>query len=103
MNEYTVEIAARTAEPLTEEVLERFAELGGVAVGNVGEHRVEITMTIAANEFPNAMLQAIARVRDVAPHELIAVDVMTTEEADRRLAAPQTHVVVPPRLQRQTR
>lgn len=84
MREFTVELAARTAEPLTEDLLERFAELGGVAVGRVGDRRVEVTMTVEERTFGDAMYAALERVAKIAPSEPLAVEVMTTEEADRR-------------------
>lgn len=82
--DYTVEITLQTKRALTEDALFAVAELGGVAVGLPGSRQVETTLTVAAEEVSAAADLAIRRVLERVPGKVIAVDVMTTAEADRR-------------------
>lgn len=85
--EYTIEIAIQTKRPLTVTALERISEIGGVATGNPGERRLETTMTVTAPDIPRAVAIAIERVTERVAGMVIAVEAMTTEEADQRMEA----------------
>jgi len=89
--DYTVELALHTRRRLTEDDLAAVAEIGGAASGNQGDTRLETTLTIKAADLPAAAALAIARITDLVAGTVIAVNAMTTEEADRRLdaAAPE--------------
>lgn len=86
--EYAVDITVQTRRPLTLETLEAVAAIGGPAAGNVGERRLETTLTVSASNPPEAAARAIEIVTAEAPGKVIAIEVMTTEEQDRRLAEP---------------
>lgn len=84
--EYTVEITLRARRPLTEDALFALAEIGGVAVGRPGERHLETTFTVDAANAPEAAYESIPMVTGRVPGIVLAVEVLTTEEADRRLA-----------------
>lgn len=86
--EYAVEITVQTRRPLTIEALEAVAAIGGAASGNVGERRLETTLTVSASDPPVAATRAIEIVTSTVPGKVVAIEVMTTEEQDRRLAEP---------------
>jgi predicted DNA-binding transcriptional regulator AlpA len=81
--EYTVELTILTAHPLTEDTLGDVAELGGVAGGNVGEHRLTTILTVPADSVATAMLAGAKRVTKLAPGQVIHASAATTDEFDR--------------------
>ncbi len=83
--QYTVDIAIRTAQPLTEDTMSDVAAIGGAAQGFPGARRLETTLTVEAADIPTAAAAAIQRITLLAPGEPICVEVMTTAEQDRRL------------------
>lgn len=91
--EYTVEIAIATKKPLTAEQLESVAEVGGAAAGDVGGMRVETVLTVRAKDHPGAAAKAIETITARVAGDVIAVEVMTTDEQDRRLAVPAPEYV----------
>jgi hypothetical protein len=86
--DFTVDITVRTTELLTDAQLEAVAELGGVASGEVGGDRVSTIFTQPALGVPSAVSNAVRRMRVAlrANFYVVAIEVMTTEEQDRRLA-----------------
>lgn len=83
--DYTVEITLHTKRALTKDALFAVAELGGVAVGRPGGRHLETTLTIDADDWLTAADTAINRIGErIAEAKIVAVDVMTTAEADRR-------------------
>jgi hypothetical protein len=86
MRDYSVTITIETAEPITIELLESVASIGGAAGGNVGEYRLDTTLTVEADSAADAVAAAVARL--ALPGSVIAAETMTAEEADRRLAEP---------------
>lgn len=86
--EYTVDIAVHARRPLTIEMLETVAAIGGAASGHVGGRRLETTLTVSARNPPEGAARAIEIVTSKVPGKVIAIEVMTTEEQDRRLAEP---------------
>lgn len=83
--QYTVEITLHTRKPLAEDALFAVAELGGVAVGQPGGRHLETTVTVDAEDWITAADRAINRIGErIVGAKIIAVDVMTTAEADRR-------------------
>lgn len=85
---YTADLIIETKAPLTEETLEAVAEIGGSAGGSVGERRLDTGLTVSAKNMPEAAARAIEIITAVAPGKILAVEVMTPEEEDRRLAEP---------------
>jgi hypothetical protein len=84
--EYTVDITLRARRPLTEEALFAIAELGGAAAGRPGERHLETTLTVEAGDIRTAAAVAMERTTARVAGHVIAVKVMTTAEADRRLS-----------------
>lgn len=84
--DYTVELTIETRRPLTEDALIDVAEVGGAATGRAGEKRLETILTVRAVNVREAAEQAIEAISARVPGRVIAIDVMTTDEADRRLA-----------------
>lgn len=84
--QYTVDLAIRTRRPLTESALFAVAELGGAAVGRPGGRQLETTLTVAATGARKAAERASDLVLERVAGTVVAVEVMTTTEADRRLA-----------------
>lgn len=82
--EYTVEITIEAAAPLTIAMLERVAAIGGAAAGNVGDRRLETALTVAAEGPKAAATRGAARIRAICPGVVLAVEAMTTVEADFR-------------------
>jgi hypothetical protein len=86
--EFTVEIVVHARAPLTRAALEELAAIGGAAAGHPGGRRAEATFTVKAGGHAAAVQLAIDKVTAVVPGEVLAIEVMTTEEADRRLEEP---------------
>ncbi|HEY0684780.1 MAG TPA: hypothetical protein VGD45_20755 [Steroidobacter sp.] len=74
----------QTKRPLTEDALFDVAEIGGVAVGQVGGRHVEITFTVQAPDPAEASARAIRTATERLAGTVVAIEVMTTAEADRR-------------------
>lgn len=81
---YTVEVAIRTAQPLTLSALESVASVGGVAAGDPGGRRIETMLTVTAPDIPRAVAKGIRIVQERVAGTVIAAAGMTTAEADRR-------------------
>ncbi len=88
MKQWSVAVAWDTEVPLTVEVLGDLAALGGTATGSPGRNRVETIVTVDASDHAGAATAGVALVTDLVPGKVARVEVMTTEEADRRLAEP---------------
>jgi hypothetical protein len=86
--DYTVELTITTDAPLAEDQFFEVASYGGAAAGDLGGHELSTTMTISSDDMPTAAAMAIAQVTAVAPGIPSSVEVMTTDEHDRRLAEP---------------
>jgi hypothetical protein len=86
MTTYVVDVVFDTVEPLTVEEVERVAAFGGAAGGNPGDHRLDTGLSIDADSPSAAIERAIATL--AVRGTLVAAEVMTVEEADRRLAEP---------------
>lgn len=83
-----MDITVETSEPITAEMLESVASIGGNAAGTVGRHRLETILSIDADKPSAAIDGAFRRLRMAG--SIIAVDVMMEAEADRRLAEPMS-------------
>ena len=86
--EWTVHIETETNDPLFDDTLWALADLGGAATAEPGDHRLGVTLTQTATEPDQALAQALARLRAIIPPAVVAAEVITTAEADRRLAEP---------------
>jgi hypothetical protein len=82
---FTVEVTLRTARPLTERALTNVAAIGGAAAGNVGERRLETILTVEAKDIREAAEHGVLQIMKIVPGVVVAVESMTTDEADRRL------------------
>lgn len=82
--DYAVEITLHTKRALTEDALFAVAEIGGAAVGQPGGRHLETTLTVSAEDWLAAADKAIKLVGERVTGKIIAVDIMTTAEADRR-------------------
>ena len=83
--DYTVELTIEARRPLTEDALFDVAEVGGASTGRPGETRLETILTMRAGDVREAAEKAIQAITARVAGRVIAVEVMTTEEADRRL------------------
>lgn len=83
-----VSIDLEAREPVDEDDLDRIAELGGAAAGRPGERRFGATMTVVADNIPEATAVGAGRLHEILAGEVVAVEVLTADEADRRLARP---------------
>jgi hypothetical protein len=86
--EFSVTMTITTDERLTEEVLFDVAAIGGAASGEAGGHDLSTTMTVQADDVLAAASGGLAKVETISPGAPVAVEVLTIEEADRRLAGP---------------
>lgn len=85
---WTVNLTITTNDPLTIEQLEAVAELTGAADGTPGDRTLGTTITVDAPDMPAAAATALEWVRDLAPGDPVALEVLTVDEADRRLTEP---------------
>jgi hypothetical protein len=90
MPTYTADVTWRTAKPLTEDTLFRFAELGGAASGEPGGRTIGATFTVEGATMPDAAASGLERLAAVAAGEPVSIEIMTHDEQDRRLAEPLT-------------
>lgn len=86
--EFVAEIVIETESPLTVETLEAVAEISGAAGGRPGEHRLDTSMTVDAESIPQAAARAVEMIIARAPGRVVALEILTPEEQDRRLAEP---------------
>lgn len=86
--EWSVTVYWDCEPEVTQELLFDIAAMGGAAGGRPGEQRVDTTMTVAAPTAAVAVSMATKRLARVVPGRLAGAEVMTTEEADRRLSEP---------------
>jgi hypothetical protein len=84
---YTIEITIEADGPLTQGQLFAVAAIGRAAIGLPGGSRIEATLTETGADMLEALARAAERIRALVPGRLIAVEAMTAEEADRRLAS----------------
>lgn len=82
--EYVVEVTLNARQPLTEAALMSVAGIGGTAVGNPGQKRLETTLTVKAIDVRQAAVKAVEAVTNKVAGIVLAVEAMTTDEADRR-------------------
>ncbi len=86
--EYAVSIDA-TGSPLTEDQLVQLLDDGQVFAGDIDYTRIEATMTVQAPGPLEAGAVAIVRTENVrGPVTVDALEILTTDEQDRRLAIP---------------
>lgn len=85
MREFTVSVTIEAKSALTERKLFAVAAIGGSASGNAGERLVETTLTVTAETLFKAISIGADQILAIVPGVVIAAEVMTTEEADRRL------------------
>lgn len=83
---YVVDLTIETAEPITADMLEAVSSVGGNAAGTVGERRLETTLSVDVEQPSAAIAMALRSIGE--PGEIIAAEVMTEAQADRRLAEP---------------
>jgi len=86
--EYMVSIDLEAREPVDQDTLDRVAALGGPAAGRPGERRVGATMTVVADNTTEAAAVGADRLHELLVGEVVAVEVLAADEADRRLARP---------------
>jgi hypothetical protein len=91
---FSAEVTIKTSRAITEDDLFELAEVGGVAVGRVGEFVLETTLTVAGRDVHEATQKAVKSVLDRVKGTVVAVEIMTTDEADRRLAEQPIYVGV---------
>ena len=86
MTDYRVDLTIETTSPITMDILEDVAFVGGAASGNPGDRRLGTILTVEAGN-PG---EAITRAVEALPISgfIVAAEVMTVEEADRRLEEP---------------
>lgn len=84
--EYAVELVWLTDEPLTQDLLTDVAAISGAAGGNVGEKRLDLTLTIKASSAWEAVEKAQDKVAALVPGDILSATVATLEESDRREA-----------------
>ncbi|MDY7099761.1 MAG: hypothetical protein S0880_01110 [Actinomycetota bacterium] len=70
--------------PLTEDDLMNVAERGGSATGFPGTQRLSTTLTVVADDFIGATQVAIEEVTSIVPGEVVAIELVSDAEADRR-------------------
>ena len=90
--EYMVELTIETDAAISDAVLEGVAAIGGGAGGTVGQRRLVTVLTVRAASIAEAVEKGSATILARAPGTVIAADVSTTEEADRR-AEQRTELV----------
>ena len=83
--EFTVEVTVEAHRPLTEADLTAVAAVGGAATGNIGERRLETILTVSATSVTEAAKKGAKIVTDLVAGDAVAVEAMTTDEADRRM------------------
>lgn len=82
--DYTVELTLHTERAVTKKMLFDVAAIGGAAVGK-GRH-LETTLSVTdVDDWLTAADRAIKVIGEHVSGTILAVDVMTTDEADRRL------------------
>lgn len=86
MTVYSVDLTINTAVPVSIDILEAVAAIGGAAAGHVGEHRLETTLTIEAGDPAAAIARAMETV--AVSGEIAAAEAVTEAEADARLMRP---------------
>ena len=86
MHEYSVDLTIEVIEPLTLDDLFEIASVGGAASGSAGGRRFGTTLTVAADTPGNAIAGAIKALP--VSGTVVVAEVMTAEEADRRLDEP---------------
>ena len=88
MSEWTVTVTWDATDPVTVDQLERVAALAGAVAGEPGRIQVECTMTVEADSIATAVGTVVPRLLLEIPGEVAWVEILTTAEADRRLAEP---------------
>jgi hypothetical protein len=86
--EWSVTVYWDCEPEVTQDLLFDIAAIGGAVGGRPGEQRVDTTMTVAGPTAGAAVSRAAERIAGVAPGRLACAEVMTTDEADRRLSEP---------------
>lgn len=86
--DWTVHIEIDTDAPINDDELWALAEIGGSVTGTVGDRRLGITATEPGPDGDKALTQAMSRVQVVIRYELVAAEVLSVAEADRRLSEP---------------
>ncbi len=86
--EFSVEVTVDAFAPLKLDALEDLAALGGSVSGSPRKRRYGLTLTIESGSIQAASSVAIDKVTAIAPGVVVAVEAMTVEESDRRLAEP---------------
>lgn len=88
MREWTVSVTWEAASPVTAADLERMLDVTDVVAGEPGQTRLESTLTVQAGDPGSAAAKAFTTVKKGIAGEFVSLEVMTTEEQDRRLAEP---------------
>lgn len=84
--DWTANVTVTSPAPLDQETLMRAAEIGGVACGTPGDHELEMTFTVAGDDIASASKAAIKTASRFGT--VVGLEVITTDEADRRLEQP---------------
>lgn len=84
---YVVDLTIETAEPITREILIAVAAIGEHAVGREGERRLETTVSVDSETASSAIDRARGLLE--VSGEIIAAEVVTEAEADRRFTEPR--------------
>src|SRR5688500_11710751 len=82
----TVEVA--TSTPITFDQADDLAEIGGSAAIWPDRRRYSVTFTTEGRDIATAGTAAAARALKVVPGEVLALEVLTLDETDPRLAEP---------------
>jgi hypothetical protein len=82
MRRWTVSLVWETEGPLTPEQLNRVSDIGGLAGGEIGSHRIDSTVTLAADDERDAVAELAARVAEVAPGAAVHVKVSAARSVD---------------------
>ncbi len=90
--EYAVKLALIAERPLTEDELFEVAEIAATT-GNPGGARLDATFIVEADSLMDAAERAQARLRERVSGTVIAIDTMTSEENERRIAEPALEVI----------
>lgn len=89
--EYSVFVDTDHHEPLTDDQIDQLVELGGAIAGAAGDQHSNVAVNIdlpADTPIGAAVDQAVTHVQTIAPGIVVAVEVITVAELQRRHGEP---------------